>query len=138
VSALAARLYAAPVALKIVLAPLAAAAAVAAASAGAAAPPSGICSTLVRGPTVTFTWTGRRTASHLYYASVAGYSCATATKYLRRFVSRRSPGLQTRIKGGPRSFACISLAPTGYTLFQGACRAKTRPKVGFVWTLAFG
>ena len=124
--------------MKIAVALLSATAAVAAASAGAAAPPSGICSTLVQGPTVTFTWTGRRTTSHLYYASVAGYSCSSATKYLRRFVGRRSPGLQTRISGGPAGFACISLAPTSYTLFQGACRAKNRPKIGFVWTLAFG
>ncbi len=87
---------------------------------------------------MTFTWTGRRTTSHLYYASVAGYSCSSATKYLRRFVGRRSPGLQARIAGGPAGFACISLAPSGYTLFQGACKAKARPKIGFVWTLAFG
>ena len=97
-----------------------AAAAVAAGSAGAAAPPSGICRTLVKGPTVTF------------------YSCGSATKYLRRFVGRQSPGLQARISGGPARFACISLAPTGYTLFQGACKAKANPKIGFVWTLAFG
>ena len=131
------RIYAAPVRMKLAGAALAAAA-VAAGSAGAAAPPSGICRTLVKGPTVTFSWTGRRTTSHLYYASVAGYSCGSATKYLRRFVGRRSPGLQARISGGPARFACISLAPTGYTLFQGACKAKANPKIAFVWTLALG
>jgi hypothetical protein len=117
---------------------LAAAVAVAAASTGGAAPPSGICTTLVPGPSVTMTWTGRRTRSHLYYASVAEYSCASATKYTRRFIGRRSPGLETRISGGPAGLACVSLAPRGYTLFQGACKAKARPRIGFVWTLKFG
>ncbi len=109
-----------------------------AASASAAPPVSGICTTLVHGPPVTMTWTGRKTTSRLYYASTAGYSCTSATKYMRRFIGRRSPGLQTRISGGPAGFACLSLAPKGYTLFQGACKSKTRPRVGFVWTLAFG
>jgi hypothetical protein len=117
---------------------LVAAAAVAAALAEPAAPASGICTTLVPGPRVTMTWTGRKTTSRLYYASVAGYSCASATKYTRRFIHRRSPGLQTRISGVPAGFACVSLAPKGYTLFQGACRAKAQPRIGFVWTLAFG
>jgi len=84
------------------------------------------------------TWTGRKTTSHLYYASVARYSCASATKYMRRFIGRRSPGLQSRISDSPAGFACVSLAPKGYTIFQGACKAKARPRVGFVWTLAFG
>ncbi len=137
-SALTGRIYAPPMRTKLVVAPLAAAAALAAASAGAAAPPSGICGTLVRGPAVTITWTGRKTTSHLYYASVAGYRCTTALKYMRRFIARRSPGLQTRIFGAPRGFACLSLVPRGYTLFQGACKSKTRTNIGFVWTLAFG
>lgn len=109
-----------------------------AASTAAAPPASGICTTLVNGPRVTLTWTGRKTTSHLYYASTAGYSCVSATKYMRRFIGRRSPGLQTRISGAPPGFACLALAPKGYTLFQGACKSKTRPRVGFVWTIAFG
>ena len=84
------------------------------------------------------TWTGHKTASDLYYASVARYSCASATKYLRRFIGRRSPGIQTRISGASKGFACVSLAPRGYSLFQGACRAKASPRIGFVWALAFG
>jgi hypothetical protein len=112
--------------------------ALAATSASAAPRAGGICTTLVRGPTVTMTWTGRKTTSHFYYASTAGYSCATATKFMRRFIGRRSPGLQTRISGGPAGFACLSLAPKGYTLFQGACKSKAKPRIGFVWTLAFG
>jgi hypothetical protein len=109
-----------------------------AATAASAPPQNGICGTLVKGPTVTMTWTGRRTTSHLYYASVARYDCASAMKALKRFIGRRSPGLQTRVSGAPAGFSCLSLAPKGYTLFQGACKSKTNARVAFVWTLAFG
>ena len=115
---------------------IAAAAAVAAGS-SVAAPPSGICGTLVRGPSVTITWTGRKTTSHLYYASVAGYSCTSAIKYMRRFITRRSPGLQSRVSRAPAGFACVSLVPKSYTLFQGACKSKRKPRTAFVWTLVF-
>ena len=124
--------------MKLLAALLAAAAVTAAGSAGAAAPPSGICATLVRGPQVTLTWTGRKTTSRLYYASVAGYPCAAAIKFMRRVIGRPSPGLQARVSGAPRGFACVSLAPKGYTLFQGACKSKKRLGLGFVWTLALG
>ena len=117
---------------------VAGAAAVAAASAGAAAPPSGICKTVVRGPAVTLMWGGRKMASRLYYASVSSYSCAAATRYMRRFIGRRSHGAQRRIAGGPHGFVCASLAPSGYTLFQGACKRSLKSQVGFVWSLKFG
>jgi hypothetical protein len=138
VSALTGRIYAPPVRTKLAAALLAAAGVTAAGSAVAAAPPSGICTTLVRGPQVTLTWTGRKTTSRLYYVSVNEFGCATAIRSMRRFIGRRSPGLQTRVSGAPRGFACLSLAPKGYTLFQGACKSKRRPRIGFVWTLAFG
>jgi hypothetical protein len=128
--------YAALVRLKLAAAAPLVAAALAATSAGAAAPPSGICRTLVQGPTVTMTWTGRETTSHRYYAAVARYDCTPATNFMRRIIIRRSPGLQERISG-PRGFACISLAPRGYTVFQGACKSKKRPQIGFDWALAF-
>jgi hypothetical protein len=123
--------------MELAAAPLAAAAALAATSAWAAPPSSGICSTLVQGPTVTMTWTGRRTTTHRYYAEVAQYSCPSATRYMRGVISRRSPGFQQRISGAPRGFACISLAPASSTVFQGACKSKKRPQIGFVWALAF-
>ena len=123
--------------LKLVAA-LAGAAAIAATTAGAAAPPSGICATVVSGPAVAFKWGGRKLASHFYYASVSRYGCAAATRYMRRFITRRSHGAQKRIAGGPRGFVCASLAPSGYTLFQGACKASVRSPVGFTWSLKFG
>jgi hypothetical protein len=108
-----------------------------AASSTPARPADGVCATAVSGPPVTIPWTGRNTTSHLYYAIVWRYRCTTATAYVKRFIRRRSAGLQTKVAGGPRGLACRSLAPKGYTLFQGACKARARG-TGFVWTLKLG
>jgi hypothetical protein len=117
---------------------LAGAAAVAAASAAAAAPTTGICATVIRGPAVALSWAGRNIASSRYYASVSSYSCTSANRYMHRFIARRSSGFEARVAGGPRGFVCVSLAPSGYTLFQGACKSRTKLQVGFVWSLKLG
>lgn len=120
------------------IAAAAAAVATVAASPGTAAPPGGICGAVVRGPAVAFSAGGRKIASSRYYASVSSYACTSANRYMRRFIGRRSGGFETRVAGGPRGFVCVSLAPRGYTLFQGACKSKTRLQVGFVWSLKYG
>lgn len=113
---------------------------VVAASPGGAAPlfpnPTKICLPAIAGPKVTIPWKGGRKSFHLYYASVWKYSCSSATSYMKKFYVRRSAGAETKLSGGPSGYVCTSLAPKGYTVFQGSCKAGGKTRFhGFVWTL---
>ena len=101
--------------------------------------PTKICTPAVAGPKVTIPWRGGKKSFHRYYASVWKYSCASATGYMRRFFRRHSAGTETRISGGPSGYVCKSLAPKGYTIFQGSCKLGGKTHFhGFVWTLKQG
>ena len=107
--------------------------------AGAAAPPSGICRTLVKGPTVTFSWDGPQDDVSPVLRERRRVQLWIGDEIpppLRRPALARLAGADL---GRPRALRLhLPLAPPGYTLFQGACKAKSNPKIAFVWTLALG
>src|SRR5215468_2555447 len=98
-------------------------AAVAASPVGATSPPTTICTPAFSGPKVTIPYQGGKKSFHMYYAGVWTYSCSTATGYVKKFIKQRSAGNDTRLSGGPSGYVCKSLAPKGYTIFQGSCKA---------------
>lgn len=122
--------------MKLAATTLAAAVVVAVAAAGAsprAAAPlaTKVCKPAFAGPKVTIPWKGGRKSGSHYLASVRRDNCARAITFAKRFYKRHSAGTETNLSGGPAGYTCKSLAPKGYTVFQGSCNKGKHQ--GFVW-----
>jgi hypothetical protein len=81
-------------------------------------------------------WTIRNGQSgRRYEIGVLDFSCASATRYVKKFYVRRSSGSKTRLSGGPAGYVCRSSAPKGLKVYQGACKKKRGRSIlsAFAW-----
>ena len=112
-------------------------AAPAAVSSGAAASSpeyAKVCKTIT-GPRWTVPSGHESVSGRRYEIGVLDFSCANATRWVKRFYVRRSSGSKTRLSGGPAGYNCRSSAPKGLKVYQGACKKKRGRSIlaAFAW-----
>jgi hypothetical protein len=84
-------------------------------------------------------WTapsGHGTASgNSYQIGVLDFSCAAATRYVKKFYLRRSAGSKKVLTGGPRGYVCRATSPKGLKAYQGSCKRKRGISIlaAFAW-----
>jgi len=81
-------------------------------------------------------WTVHGGASgNRYRIAVLDYSCATATRYVKKLYARRSAGSKAVLSGGPRGYVCRTTAPKGRKAYQGTCKRKRGASIlaAFAW-----
>jgi hypothetical protein len=92
-----------------------------------------LCKTIT-GPQWTLPGVAARSGRR-YEIGALDFSCASATRYVRKFYVRRSAGLQTRLSGGPAGYVCRSTAPKARKVYQGACKKRRGRSIlsAFAW-----
>jgi len=71
-----------------------------------------------------------------YQIGVLNVTCAKATKYVKQFYVRHSPGLQKPLTGGPAGFRCRSATTKGRLVSAGTCKRirKGSTTAAFAWS----